>query len=158
MQCVETLQTWFWHNGLLLNPDKSEVIFFGTRQRLHSTNLPTSISIAGNVITVSPTLKILGVKLDSTLSFSEYVSDIVRVCNYHMRALRHIRRYMSQDVAKAVAFSIVGSRLDYCNCLLYNAGTGLTGSLQRVQNNLARIVCDVRRGQRPSQELLRELH
>jgi len=30
VQCVETLQTWFWHNGLLLNPDKSEVISLGT--------------------------------------------------------------------------------------------------------------------------------
>jgi hypothetical protein len=158
VQCVETLQIWFWHNGLLLNPDKSEVIFFGTRQRLHSTNLPTSITIAGNVIPVSPTVKILGVKLDSSLTFGEHISDIVRICNYHMRALRHVRQYMSQDVAKSVAFSIVGSRLDYCNCLLYDVGTGLTEKLQRVQNNLARIVCDVRRGQRPHQELLRELH
>ena len=79
-----------------------------------------------------------------------------------MRALRHIRRYMSRDVARSIAFSIVGSRLDYCNCLLYDMGTGLTNRLQRVQNNLARIVCDVqfkrRRGQRSSQELLQELH
>jgi hypothetical protein len=158
VHCVETLQLWFWHNGLLLNPDKSEVIFFGTRQRLHSTGLPTSISIAGNVIAVSTTLKILGVKLDSTLSFNDHVNDVVRVCNYHMRALRHIRRYMSKDVAKSVAFSIVGSRIDYCNSLLYDMGTGLTNKLQRIQNNLARVVCDVRRGQRSSHDLLQELH
>jgi hypothetical protein len=123
-----------------LNPDKSEVIFFGTKQRLQSSNLPTSITIAGHVIAVSSAVKILGVTLDSTLSFSEHVSDVIRSCNYHMRALRHIRHYMSQDVAKSVAFSIVGSRIDYCNCLLYGAGTGLVNKLQRVQNNLARIV------------------
>ena len=34
VSCVESLQSWFWHNGLLLNPDKSEIIFLGTRQRL----------------------------------------------------------------------------------------------------------------------------
>ena len=43
VSCVESLQSWFWHNGLLLNPDKSEIIFFGTRQRLRSTQLPSTL-------------------------------------------------------------------------------------------------------------------
>ena len=112
VQSVEALLIWFWHNGLLLNPDKSEVICFGTRQRLHSTDLPASIAIAGNIILVSPIIKILGVKLHSTLSFDDRVSDVVRACNYHMRALRHIHRYMSRDVARSVVFSIDCSRID----------------------------------------------
>ena len=33
-QCVATLHAWFSQNALLLNTDKSEVIYFGTRQRL----------------------------------------------------------------------------------------------------------------------------
>ena len=93
-----------WRNSLLLNPDKSEVIF-GTRQWLHSTDLPTSISIAGSIILVSLVIKNLIVTLDSTLSFNDHVSDVVRACNYHMRALRHIRRYVSRDVVRWVAFS-----------------------------------------------------
>ena len=28
--CVESLQYWFWDNGLLLNPNKSAVAYFGT--------------------------------------------------------------------------------------------------------------------------------
>jgi hypothetical protein len=158
VSCVESLQFWFWHNGLLLNPDKSEIIFLGTRQRLRLTQLPSTMSIAGNTISVSSTLKILGVRFDETLSFCNLINDIVRACNYHMQALRHIRRSMSADVAHTVGFSIVGSRVDYCNALLYGAGCGLLNKLQRVQNNLARIVCDIRRGERHSHELLRELH
>ena len=156
--CVESLQTWFWHNNLLLNPDKSDVIFFGTHQRLRSSNLPSSIQIAGNAIHVSLDVKILGVKLDQRLTYSDHVNEVVRACNYHLRALRRIRRYMPMDTARTIAFSIVGSRIDYCNSLLYGVNKESLIQLQRVQNNLARIVCDVRRGQRPSADLLRELH
>jgi hypothetical protein len=42
--------------------------------------------------------------------------------------------------------------------MLCCAGSGLQNKLQRVQNNLARIVRDIRRGERPSHELLPELH
>ena len=156
--CVESLQTWFWHNNLLLNPDKSDVIFFGTHQRLRSSNLPSSIQIAGNAIHVSSAVKILGVKLDQRLTYRDHVNEVVRACNYHLRALRRIRRYMPMDTARTIAFSIVGSRIDYCNSLLYGVNKESLIQLQRVQNNLARIVCDVRRGQRPSADLLRELH
>jgi hypothetical protein len=44
---------------------------------------------------------------------------------------------------------------------LYDMGTGLMSKLQRVQNNLTRIVGDApgrSRDQRSSQELLREFH
>ena len=54
-------------NGLLINPSKSEVAFFGTRQRLACTNLPPNVEIAGELIPVSNQLKILGVILDRTL-------------------------------------------------------------------------------------------
>jgi Reverse transcriptase (RNA-dependent DNA polymerase) len=128
VSCVESLQCWFWHNGLFLNQDKSETIFFGTRQRLRSTQLPPTVPIAGNTISVSSTLKILGVRFDETLSFCDHINDIVRAC--HMQALRHIRRYMSADVARTVEFSTVGSRVDYCNALLYGAGSGLLNKLQ----------------------------
>ena len=33
-RCTSELQHWYWANGLLLNPTKSEVAFFGTKQRL----------------------------------------------------------------------------------------------------------------------------
>jgi len=34
---------------------------------------------------------ILGVTLDSTLSMNRHVTEVVRSCSYHTRALRHIR-------------------------------------------------------------------
>jgi len=43
------------------------------------------------------------------------------------------------DVARTVACSIIGSRLDYCNSLLAGTSKSNLIKLQRVQNTLARV-------------------
>ena len=64
-------------------------------------------------------VKLLGVTLDSTLRFDKHVADVVRQCHYHIRALKHIRPLLTLEASKTFAVSIVGSKLDYCNCVLY---------------------------------------
>ena len=61
-----------------MNPDKSEVAFFGARQRLCRMMLRQTVNIAGSEVKVSGTLKTLGVKLDSTLTFESHINDITR--------------------------------------------------------------------------------
>ena len=48
---------------------------------------------------------------------------------------------LSQGTANEIACSIVSSRLDYCNSVLFNTSASNIDRLQRLQNNLARIVC-----------------
>jgi len=139
-RCTSELQHWYWANGLLLNPTKSKVAFFGTKQRLQWVTLPANVTVAGSSVTVNGVLKILGVTLDSTLTFDDHANNVVRSCNYHLRALRHLRLCLSLDVAKTMAASIVGSLLDYCNALFYGVTQSTMKKLQRVQNNLARVV------------------
>jgi len=56
-----------------------------------------------------------------------------------------------------MACSIVASRLDYCNSLLLNCSNRNLDKLQRVQNNLARVICNSSR-LTPAELLLRSLH
>jgi len=81
----------------------------------------------------------------------------VRACNFHLSALRHIRSLVSDSVAQQIACSIVGSRLDYCNSLLVNCSNRNLDKLQRVQDNLARVVCNSNRSTSAG-PLLRRLH
>ena len=73
------------------------------------------IRVAGCDVDVCKKLKTLGVSLDSALSFEDHINGIIHSCNYHIRALRHIRRDLTREVANMVACSIVGTRIDYCN-------------------------------------------
>ena len=81
------------------NPDKSEVMYIGTRQRLRISELPETVTVAGSTTATTDKLKVLGVVLDSSLTFDQHVRNTVRNCNFHLRALRHIRPSLTSDVA-----------------------------------------------------------
>jgi len=55
--------------------------------------------------------------------------------------LRHIRSLTDKDTATILVCSIVTSRLDYCNAVLYGTSEN-ADRLQRVQNSLVRGVCN----------------
>jgi len=63
-----------------------------------------------------------------------HVTEVVRSCSYHTRALRHIRPLLTLNVAKLVGHGIVSSRLDYANALLHGTSTSNLHRLQVVQN------------------------
>jgi len=119
---------------------KSEAIWFSIRQR--SAPLPpvSSVNISGSVIPISNTVKTLGVTLDSHLSLNHHVSLLCKSAYFHIRAFRHIRSVLSDDIAKSVAVSLVSSSLDYANSLLFGISASNLHKLQRVQNTLAKIV------------------
>ena len=100
----------------------------------------TTLEVAGAVIPVSKELKSLGVILDSRLTFGAHVKAVAKACNYHIWSLGHIRPLISTEMAQTLACSLVGAKLDYCNAVLYGAPAKSIVVLQRIQNNLARVV------------------
>ena len=103
-------------------------------------------------------LKSLGVTLDNKLTFEAHTNGVVRSCNFHIHALRHIRRHLTRDVANMVACGIVSTRMDYCNSLLYGAADKHLEKLQRTQNKLARTVLNVGFRDHHTGDLIPELH
>ena len=82
----------------------------------------------------------LGVIFDKNFTFRSHISAVCSSCFYHMWDLRHIRRHLDLDSAKLLATALVSSHLDYCNSLLYGIADIYLTRLQRVQNQLARLV------------------
>ena len=70
------------------------------------------------------------------------------MCRFHFRNIRRIRDYIPQDTSVVIIKSLVMSRLDYYNGMLYGLPKCTVSGLQAVQNSVARIV---------TQELI-ELH
>ena len=72
----------------------------------------SGIDVAGTMVQFGDAVKLLGVTLDSGLTLDRHVTQVVRACNYHTHALRHIRPLLTFDAAKTVAHGIVAARLD----------------------------------------------
>ena len=73
-------------------------------------------------------------------TLNNHVAKVCRACYYHLRDLRRIRIFLSDETAILLANAMVSSRLDYCNSLLYGVSKSNIAKLQRVQNALCRII------------------
>ena len=141
LACADTVRQWFLENDLLLNAEKSEIMNIGTTAQINKSEPENSYSVAGADITAADAVKIVGVTLDSRLSFDKFVAGTCSSCALHTRALSHILPLLDMQTANALACSVVGSRLDYCNSLLAGDSAHKIGRLQRTQNHAAKAVC-----------------
>ena len=121
---------------LKLNPENPKFIIIGQKAIRKSLAPNFPVPLLQNNISPSVEVKNLGVIFDS----DNHVAKICRACYYHLRDLRRIRKFLSDETAILLANAMVSSRLDYCNSLLYGVSKSNIAKLQRVQNALCRII------------------
>jgi hypothetical protein len=145
VKCIDAISSWLKANRLKMNPDKTQVIWLGSRQQLaHVDNEPVHL-LDGTVIELSTSVRNLGVTFDSTMTMASYISAVTRSCFYQLQQLRVIRRSLTDDAATASVHALVSSRVDYCNALLYGSSGLVTRRLQAVINSAARLITGVGR-------------
>ena len=101
--------------------------------------------------------KNVGVNLDSSLFMTSHINSVCKSVNFHIRSLWRIRRFLTQSSCHHAVRSLVLSRIDYANTLLYGVREVDLKRLQRLQNKAARLVFACGREQHSS-DLLRSLH
>ena len=99
-----------------MNPTKSEVAFFSTCTREQETPWEPTIMIDGKRIPFNVNPKMLGVVLDTTLSFGEQVKEVTRQATEKLKlmsALAHTEwGWRKRDLMK-IYLTFIRSRLDY---------------------------------------------
>ena len=116
--CLSPLNSWFSQSQLKLNPTKSEVMFVGSSRLMAKYNLPSVVTLDGTTLPISSKLKILGVTLALNLNFAQFISQIIQSSNFHIYAIKQVRKFLPLSTANAFFISLVFFRLDYCNSLL----------------------------------------
>jgi len=132
-------------NKLKRNNDKTEVMLLSTPHMSHKITCPSTMTVGDATVTFSSSVVNLGVTLDHHLDMKDHVRNVIRAANYELRRIGSIRRFLTTQAAATLVSAFILSRLDYCNSILYGSHEYLIESLQRVQNNAARMVLRVSR-------------
>ena len=155
-RCVADIRNWMRHNMLKLNDDKTELIVFASRYNQHLYS-DASMMIGNTTVVCEPQVKNLGVIFDQVMSMRQHVNYTSRTARFHLRNISRIRRYIPEESCKLVVQSLVTSRLDYSNGLLYGIPKSAVSILQSVQNSAARIATKTAPREHIT-PVLRELH
>ena len=158
--CVSEIREWVKGESQYekLNDDKTELIVFTSKYKQDLYNdLSTTIGVT--VVDCSSQVKDLVVIFDRVLSLHQHVSYTSKTCRFHLINISRIRKYIPQDISIVLIKSLVMSRLDYSNGLLYGLPKCTVTGLQAVQNSAARIVTQERlRDHDTMSHALMELH
>ena len=125
-------------NKLKINDDKTEFLVITSSRAKFTENI--HLSIGEENISSSNSCKSLGVMLDSHFSMDTQINSLCKATYFHLHNISAIRNHLSSTATEQLIHSLVSSRLDYCNSLLYSVPQYKIKYLQRVQNVTARIV------------------
>jgi len=154
---VAEVSHWMSANRLKLNPDKTELLWAGSKYSQSSLgSMGLSLEIDSDTVMALDHVHVLGVTFLSDLSLEKHVSGICAACFYWLRQLWRVRRSLDDDSAKTLVHAFVIARVDYCNMVLAGAPRSVTDRLQRVLNAAARLVSGTRKYDRGLSQLLHD--
>ena len=93
-----------------------------------------------DVISPSASVKVLGVTLDSYLSWDQHVGIIVRRCNCILIGLARLRHKIPKCTSKLLVQALVFPHIRYCLTVWGNCSASLKARVQKDINFGARIV------------------
>ena len=154
--CLYQLEQWLLGNMLKLNQDKTKLIFFAPKQKLHLFK-DYELHFGGHVIKPSTTVKNLGAFFDKELTMEKHINTKVKSAHFQIRNLWIIRKFLTEQATKSLVVALVLPKIDYCNGLLAEVPKYLSNKLQRVQNSAARLIKKVKKRKRIT-PTLKDLH
>ena len=131
-------------NRLLLNPDKTKLIVYGSRQMVSKLQDFRLILLGKKRLPVD-SVKDLGVVFDSKLSFNDHTTKTVSSCMSALGQISRVKHVFRKDILVTIIYSLVFSKLYYCSSVWSNTSASNIRKLQGVQNFTARIVSGTRK-------------
>ena len=155
---MDEVGAWMKQHFLKINPDKTEIMLFCPPS---CKNVPkiSGVFVDGCCIRFQNNpVKLLGVNLDTHLTFDCHVNQLVSECYYHLKNVGKIRRYLTVKDAEKLIHALISSKFDYSNALFHGIKASSLKKLQKVQNYAARLVHQLPRQQPVNSEVLHDLH
>ena len=131
------IQNWFKVNEMKSNEDKLHLIVTNTNKNYNSI----SYIYNGNEFIESEDLvELLGVKIDSKLTFNEHVTNLVKKGNQKLHALARISKFFCENKLKLIMRTFIESQFNYCPLVWMFHSRILNEKINKLHERALRLV------------------
>ena len=132
---TEKTISWYESNCLEANPDKFQCLFMNRKGLL-----PSNISLRDDIIKSTPTIKILGVTMDSNLNFNCHIKSICSRASLQINALKRVGKYLDMAGKLKIYKAFIRSNFSYCPLVWIFCGKSNLVKLEKLQERALRFV------------------
>jgi len=119
---------------MVANPSKFQLIYPGT------INANSSLCIDNIKIASVEVVKLLGVKIDSNLSFIPHVTELCKKSNQKLVALRRIRNFLTDEQTKLLINAYILSPFNYCPLIWMFCGKRGSNLIEKCHHRALRVM------------------
>ena len=134
---LKHLVNWLNANKISLNVKKTEMVIFKSKQKKLEGDL--KIKLCGKRLYPTESVKYLGVKIDTNLSWQYHVNDLSIKLNRANALLFKMRKYISLKILRSIYFAIFDSYLSCC-CLVWAQNCSTIQRIIILQKKPIRII------------------
>ena len=134
---LHTAHDWFSHNGLLLNASKSTSMLMS---RNESTLDNFSFTLCNDNISISNSIKLLGVTIDNKLNFNEHIADIIRKVSNQLQVMKRHKRLIPEKAKIILYKAYFLPHLNYCSLVWHHCGKRNSDKLEKLNLRCLRFV------------------
>ena len=154
---LNKIANWTSENRMVLNATKTKsLLVTGKRLEKKALDKDLKISCNGTEIEQVTSQKLLGVKLDSHLSFTEHIDDLCKMVSQRIAVLKKIKRNLPLAERKLYFNALIKPIMLYGSCAWSTSSEENVKHVSKLHKRAARVILDADTGQR-SEVLFRRL-
>jgi hypothetical protein len=155
---LDNVKTWCDQNNMVVNTSKTHAMFISSgRKSGHLYENTSLIHYQSESIQCQTQHKLLGITIDSKLSWNIQVDMVLKKCNSLLYLLSRIKSFLSIPSRKLFFNAYVLPHIDYCCIIWGNCNKSLEERVVLFQKRAARLILD-KPFDHPSSELFSELN
>ena len=122
---------WLKDNYMKINTDKSHLIMSG--------NAKVTANIDGNFIESENQQELLGILIDSNLTFDDHITNICKKVSQKLNALTRVSTYMDIPKRRLLMKSFISSQFGYCPLIWMFHSRGLNNKINLLHKRALKI-------------------
>ena len=143
---VSPISSWVSNNAMSINTTKTKCMFVASRPKVNQvTDQSATIDIRINDIHISnvSTHNLLGIDIDSALTWDAHIEKLCKKLSMRIGVLRKLRPLTPLNILKLVYNAIFLSVIDYCCTVWGNTSKSNLQRIYKLQKRAGRVILGV---------------